>query len=35
VSEQLRLTLDFQIVEPNAVGTDWALVPGLRAHIEL
>lgn len=35
VSERLRMTFDFQIVEPNTVGTDWALVPGIRAHIEL
>jgi hypothetical protein len=29
-----HLTLDFQIVDSNAVATDWALVPGIRAHIE-
>ena len=34
VSKDLRLTLDLQIVDPNAVATDWALVPGIRIRIE-
>jgi porin len=34
ISERCRLALDLQVVEPNAVGADTALVPGIRSHVE-
>jgi porin len=34
LSERCRLALDLQIVEPNLIGVDTALVPGIRSHIE-
>ena len=34
LSESFRLSLDLQVVDPNFVPADTAVVPGLRARIE-
>ena len=34
ISERCRFALDLQVVEPNFVGVDTALVPGIRSHVE-
>jgi len=34
MTEALRLALDLQVVDPNFVAADTAVVPGIRARIE-
>ena len=34
LSERFRLALDLQVVDPNSVGAETAVVPGMRARVE-
>jgi len=34
LTERCRLALDLQVVEPNSVGADTAVVLGIRSHVE-
>lgn len=34
MTESFHLALDLQVVEPNFVGVDTAVIPGLRARVE-
>jgi len=34
LSERFRLSLDLQVVDPNSVAANTAVVPGIRARVE-